>query len=277
MPPSDAAARCRGVVQIYRAASGDVHALRGIDADFMPGSVTAIVGPSGSGKTTLMRILSLTERPTGGDVTIAGVDTQYASAREIRRLRRSVLAIVSQRATHNLYPHLTVTEHVLLGARQRDADSDAVETAIEAVRLGARRDARPGSLSGGEQQRLAVAMATVGEPRLVLADEPTAELDPTTSIEVIGLLRASAARGAAVVVNTHDHTVADAADRVLALHHGTLHSERREGTATVAVIDSVGRVQLPAEFLNAFPELRAEIRYEDGRVILTKPGLGDGD
>ena len=92
MPPSDAAARCRGVVQIYRAASGDVHALRGIDADFMPGSVTAIVGPSGSGKTTLMRILSLTERPTGGDVTIAGVDTQYASAREIRRLRRNVLA-----------------------------------------------------------------------------------------------------------------------------------------------------------------------------------------
>jgi putative ABC transport system ATP-binding protein len=274
---SDAAARCRGVVQIYRAASGDVHALRGIDADFMPGSVTAIVGPSGSGKTTLMRILSLTERPTGGDVTIAGVDTQSASAREIRRLRRSVLAIVSQRATHNLYPHLTVAEHVLLGARQRDADSDAVETAIEAVRLGARRDARPGSLSGGEQQRLAVAMATVGEPRLVLADEPTAELDPATATEVIGLLRASAADGAAVVVNTHDHAVAEAADRVLALHHGTLHSERREGAATVAVIDSVGRVQLPPDLLNAFPGLRAEIRYEDGRVILTPPVLGDVD
>ncbi len=170
-----------------------------------------------------------------------------------------------------------MTEHVLLGARQRDADVAAVEPAIEAVRLGGRRGALPGSLSGGEQQRLAVAMATVGDPRVVLADEPTAELDPTTSIEVIGLLRASAARGAAVVVNTHDHAVADAADRVLALHHGTLHSERREGTATVAVIDSVGRVQLPAEFLNAFPELRAEIRYEDGRVILTKPGLGDGD
>lgn len=276
MPPSEVAARCRGVVQIYHAASGDVHALRGIDADFVLGSVTAIVGPSGSGKTTLMRILSLTERPTGGDVTIAGVDTQSASAREIRRLRRSVLAIVSQRATHNLYPHLTVAEHVLLGARQRDADLAAVDPAIEAVRLGGRRDARPGSLSGGEQQRLAVAMATIGEPRLVLADEPTAELDPATATEVIGLLRASAASGAAVVVNTHDHAVAEAADRVLALHHGTLHSERREGTATVAVIDSVGRVQLPPDLLNAFPELRAEIRYEDGRVILTPPGLDDG-
>jgi ABC-type lipoprotein export system ATPase subunit len=275
VPPSEAAARCRGVVQIYHAASGDVHALRGIDADFMPGSVTAIVGPSGSGKTTLMRILSLTERPTGGDVTIAGIDTQSASAREIRGLRRSVLAIVSQRATHNLYPHLTVAEHVLLGALQRDADAAAVEPAIEAVRLGGRRDARPGSLSGGEQQRLAVAMATVGEPRLVLADEPTAELDPATASEVVELLRASAAGGAAVVVNTHDHAVADAADRVLALHHGTLHSERREGTATVAVIDSVGRVQLPPDLLNAFPELRAEIRYEDGRVILTPPELGD--
>ena len=277
MPPSEAAARCRGVVQIYHAASGDVHALRGIDADFMPGSVTAIVGPSGSGKTTLMRILSLTERPTAGDVTIAGVDTQSASAREIRRLRRNVLAIVSQRATHNLYPHLTVAEHVLLGARQRDADVAAVEPAIVAVGLDGRRDARPGSLSGGEQQRLAVAMATVGEPRVVLADEPTAELDPATSIEVIRLLRASAAGGAAVVINTHDHAVAEAADRVLALHHGTLHSERREGAATVAVIDSVGRVQLPPDLLGAFPELRAEIRYEDGRVTLTPPGLGDGD
>jgi putative ABC transport system ATP-binding protein len=275
VPPSDAAIRCRGVVQIYHAASGDVHALRGIDADFMPGSVTAVVGPSGSGKTTLMRILSLMERPTGGDVTITGVETQSASAGEIRHLRRSVLAIVGQRATHNLYPHLTVAEHVLLGARQRDADVAAVDAAIDAVRLDARRDARPGSLSGGEQQRLAVAMATVGDPRVVLADEPTAELDPATAIEVITLLRASAAGGAAVVVNTHDHAVAEAADRVLALHHGTLHSERREGTATVAVIDSVGRVQLPNDFLAAFPELRAEIRYEDGRVILTPPGLGD--
>jgi putative ABC transport system ATP-binding protein len=132
-------------------------------------------------------------------------------------------------------------------------------------------------LSGGEQQRLAVATATIGAPAFVLADEPTAELDATSGAAVIELLRACAARGAAVVVNTHDAAVAAAADRVLALHHGTLHSERLQGEATVAVIDAIGRVQLPPNLLAEFPALRAEVRFENGAVVLRPTTREQGD
>ena len=276
MPSNDAVATCTGLVQIYRVDSGEVHALRGIDAMFEAGSVTAVVGPSGSGKSTLLRMLALAERPTAGTLTIAGVDAMTASTRRIRGLRRRSIAVVLQRPTHNLYPHLSVLEHLQLGARRRGAARDAVTEAIDAVGLSARVASRPSLLSGGEQQRLAVAMASIGHPALVLADEPTAELDGASGAAVIELLHRAATAGAAVVVNTHDPAVAATADRVLALHHGTLHSERHLGGTTVAVIDAVGRVQLPPEMLLAFPDLRAELHAEaDGSVVLRPIGRNE--
>jgi putative ABC transport system ATP-binding protein len=275
--PNELVADCSGIVHIYRVDSGEVHALRGIDASFLAGSVTAVMGPSGSGKSTLLRLLSLAERPTAGAMTIAGTDIMTASTHTLRRLRRRSVAVVLQRPTHNLYPHLTVTEHIELGALRRGASAEDVELAIESVSLTGRRRSKPAQLSGGEQQRLAVATATIGLPALVLADEPTAELDSMNGEAVIELLRASAARGAAVVVNTHDAAVAAAADRVLALHHGTLHSERLQGETTVAVIDAVGRVQLPPDLLAEFPDLRAEIRFEDGAVVLRPTTRRNGD
>jgi putative ABC transport system ATP-binding protein len=265
-------------VQIYRVDSGEVHALRGIDASFHGGSVTAVVGPSGSGKSTLLRMLALAERPTAGSLTIDGVDVMVASTRRIRGLRRRSVAVVLQRPTHNLYPHLTVHEHLRLGARRSGASRASVDETIEAVGLTARSRSRPALLSGGEQQRLAVAMAAIGRPLLVLADEPTAELDAASSAAVIELLHRSAAAGAAVVVNTHDPAVAATADRVLALHHGTLHSERHLGGTTVSIIDAVGRVQLPPEMLLAFPDLRAELHAApDGSVVLRPIGRGPAD
>jgi putative ABC transport system ATP-binding protein len=271
VPPSEATATCTGLVQIYRVDSGEVHALRGIDASFSAGSVTAVVGPSGSGKSTLLRMLALAERPTAGALTIAGVDVMTASTRRIRDLRRRSVAVVLQRPTHNLYPHLTVREHLQLGARRRHAERGEVDAAIEAVGLTARRRSVPALLSGGEQQRLAVAMASIGRPALVLADEPTAELDATNADAVIELLHRSAAAGATVVVNTHDPAVAARADRVLALHHGTLHSERHLGGTTVAVIDAIGRVQLSPEMLLAFPDLRAELHVESDGSVVVRP------
>ena len=269
---AETVADCYGLVQVYRVDSGEVHALRGIDASFASGSVTAVMGPSGSGKSTLLRVLALVERPTAGSLTIAGVDAVSAPLRTLRRLRRRSIAVVLQRPTHNLFPQLTVRQHLELGAKRRAGGLDDVDRAVEAVGLTPRRTSRPRQLSGGEQQRLAVAMATIGDPALVLADEPTAELDADSGNAVIALLRASATRGAAVVVNTHDPAVAASADRVLALHHGTLHSERYQGAATVAVIDAIGRVQLPPALLAEFPDLRAEIRFEDGAVVLRPPG-----
>lgn len=273
MPPSEVVVSCTGLVQIYRVDSGEVHALRGIDASFLAGSVTAVVGPSGSGKSTLLRMLALAERPTAGALSIADVDVMAASTRRIRRLRRHDVAVVLQRPTHNLYPYLSVEEHLRLGARRRGAGRSAVAEAIDAVGLTHRRRSRPPLLSGGEQQRLAVAMASIGSPALILADEPTAELDATNGAAVIELLRHSASAGASVVVNTHDPAVAAAADRVLALHHGTLHSERHLGGSTVAIIDAIGRVQLPPEMLGAFPDLRAELEAQpDGSVVVRPIG-----
>ena len=268
MARTECVAECRGIVQIYRPDSGEVHALRGVDAGFEAGSVTAVVGPSGSGKSTLMRLFALLERPTAGELRLDGIDALTASARTIRRLRRTSVAVVEQRPTHNLLAHLTAREHVVLAAKRRGApagDSDAV---LNSVGLGERSGNRPPQLSGGEQQRLAVAMATVGHPALVLADEPTAELDEDNARAVIGPLQRCASSGAAVVVNTHDPTVAAAADRVLALHHGTLHSERVAGVAAAAVIDRVGRVQLPPDMLALFPSLRAELTLEHGAVVM---------
>jgi putative ABC transport system ATP-binding protein len=273
VPPNEAVAVCSGLVQIYRVESGEVHALRGIDARFDAGTVTAVMGPSGSGKSTLLRMLALAERPTAGALDIAGVDVMAAGTRRIRAVRRRSVAVVLQRPTHNLYPHLSVREHLQLAARRRGADTRAVEDAIEAVGLSARTASRPALLSGGEQQRLAVAIASIGRPELVLADEPTAELDAESGAAVIELLQRSAAAGAAVVVNTHDPAVAAAADRVLVLHHGTLHSERHLGGTTVAVIDAVGRLQLPPEMLLAFPDRRAVLHAQaDGTVVVRPMG-----
>jgi len=279
VPPSDVLHRdvvdCRGLVQVYRVATGEVHALRGVDAAFTTGTLSAVVGPSGSGKSTLLRAIALMERPTAGTLTICGVDAVAAGPRTVRRLRRRSIAVVTQRPTHNLYPHLDALEHVQTALVRRTGTRRGALEALESVGLAHRRDARPRQLSGGEQQRLAVVMATVGGTELILADEPTAELDTESAATVIDLLRAAATAGAAVVVNTHDRAVAESADRVLALHHGTMHSEQVHGSATVGVIDAVGRIQLPPELLDGFPGRRAAISVgEDGAVVLRPIATG---
>ena len=268
MARTDVAVDCNGLVQVYRVDSGEVHALRGVDASFAAGTVTAVVGPSGSGKSTLLRLLALEERPTAGQLTINGHNAIGAPVRTLRRLRRRSIAVVLQRPTLNLFPQLTAHEHVELAARWRGAARSEIDDALDTVGLSQRKSNRPDQLSGGEQQRLAVAMAGIGRPTVLLADEPTAELDAESAAAVIAHLRASADTGVAVVVNTHDPAVAAAADRVLALHHGTLHSERLSGRASVAVIDVVGRVQLPPDLLAVFPGNRAEITLQDGTVVL---------
>ena len=276
MARTDVAVDCNGLVQVYRVDSGEVHALRGVDASFAAGSITAVMGPSGSGKSTLLRVLALAERPTAGQLTIAGHNAIGAPVRTLRRLRRRSIAVVLQRPTLNLFPQLTAREHVELAARWRGAGRFEIDHALGTVGLTHRHSNRPDQLSGGEQQRLAVAMAGIGKPAVLLADEPTAELDTDSAAAVITHLRACAEMGVAVVVNTHDPAVAMAADRVLALHHGTLHSERLSGRASVAVIDAVGRVQLPPDLLSVFPGNRAEISVHDGSVVL-RPVSDDND
>jgi putative ABC transport system ATP-binding protein len=268
--PVEPAASCSGLVKIYRTATGEVHALKGVDAAFPAAAVSAVVGPSGSGKSSLLRILAGLDRPSAGQVRIGDVRLSGLSPTRLRRLRRRLLGYVVQRPGDNLIPYLTVAEHVALAARLRGAgDADGAEL-LELLGLADRRRHLPRQLSGGEQQRLAFARAVVGDPPLVVADEPTAELDRASGAALLEAVAALAARGTGLVLATHDPAVVRLAERTLFLRHGAMEAEATRQEA-LSVIDEAGRVQLPPEALELFPARRARIGVEGGRVWVEPP------
>ena len=220
------AASCPDVRRTFRLASGPVDALRGVTASFDRGAVTAIVGPSGSGKSTLLRILAGLDQPTAGQVAVEGRNLRDLSRRDRRTLRRRRVGFLFARPADNLLPYLTAIEHVRLAAELRapraDAEAGEARELLAALGLGHRADHRPAQLSGGEQQRLALATAVIGEPALVLADEPTAELDQGSAETLVAALAGLAGRGVALVVASHDPIVAGAANAVLRLSDGTV-------------------------------------------------------
>ena len=276
-----ATAGFRNVVRIYRAASGEVHALRGVDVDFPRGSLTAIAGPSGGGKSTLLSILSLRDRASAGSVTLFGGDVTRARGSALKTLRRTGIAWVPQRPAHGLFPHLTAMENLVQITRTRGRSTGLEPGAVlEMLALSHRADARPSRLSGGEQQRLAIAAALTHAPDLVVADEPTAELDDENAERVIKALTAIAAEGTTCVLSTHDSRALRQLPRVLHLRHGVLSAERAgvelngdSGLARTAdaVIDSAGRLQLPPDALHLFPGRRATVSIVGGDVVLRSP------
>ncbi|HWL65841.1 MAG TPA: ATP-binding cassette domain-containing protein, partial [Actinomycetota bacterium] len=199
--------------------SGRVDALKGIDASIPMGKVTAVVGPSGSGKSSLLRILAGLDRPTEGSAEVAGTDVGRASAADLRRLRRRI-GYVFQRPSDNLVSYLTVKEHVILAARLRKLSEVDADEILHDLGLGARANHHPEQLSGGEQQRAAFAQAVAGDPPLVVADEPTAEIDSTTAEALLSTIRKLADRGLTIVVATHDPAVMGVTDTSIRLHHG---------------------------------------------------------
>lgn len=263
------AARCTGVVRVYRTATGEVHALQGVSATIVRGALTAVVGPSGSGKSTLLRLLAGMDRPTAGTVEVAAQDLTGSSDRALHRLRRTAVRYVFQRPTDNLVPHLTARAHVAEAARRHDDDVDPMAR-LASVGLEHRAGHRPAELSGGEQQRLAVAQAMVGSPVMIIADEPTAELDHSSAAGVLRGLHALTQEGLAVVVATHDPQVVEQAEAVLELSHGAVASERL-ASGTFAVIDGAGRIQIPDDALGLFPDRRAILQIEDDGIRLLPP------
>lgn len=264
---TDVPVRCQGLVRIYRAATGETHALRGVDAQFQAGRFTGVLGPSGSGKSSLLALLALRDRPDGGTLQVLGTSTTEARSSRLRALRRSSIAWIAQRPTHSLFPHLSAVEHLRLAARLRRSPLDPVE-ALTKVGLAHRADSVPVQLSGGEQQRLAVACALAVRPPVVLADEPTAELDDDSAGLVLDALSEAAQRGSCVVVTTHDARLVAGADRVLLLRHGVLSTDRAAGGGDRAVIDSAGRLQLPQAALDLLSGGRAVVSVHDDHVRL---------
>jgi putative ABC transport system ATP-binding protein len=268
--PAEPAASCSGLVKIYWTATGEVHALKGVDASFPAAAMSAVVGPSGSGKSSLLRILAGLDRPTAGQVRVGDLGLAGLSVTGLRRLRRRLLGYVFQRPADNLIPYLTVAEHLALAARLRGARADDGGQLLELLGLADRRHHRPRQLSGGEQQRLAFARAVVGDPPLVVADEPTAELDRAAGAALLEAVGALAGRGTALVLATHDPAVVAIAERTLYLRHGAMEAEATRQEA-LSVIDEAGRVQLPPEALELFPNRRARIGVEGGRVWIGPP------
>ena len=224
------AASCSEVVKTYATESGRVYALRGVDATFPKGKVSAIVGPSGSGKSSLLRLLAGMDHPTEGSVTVGDDEISDASSKLLRRVRRKV-GYVFQRPSDNLISYLNVLEHVELATRYRRGPSRDPLELLDALGLRPRADHRPEQLSGGEQQRVAFAQAVVGSPELVIADEPTAELDSHASEALLQAIHGLAEEGQTVVLSTHDPQAIEVADKTLFLRHGVVERVAEHGSA----------------------------------------------
>lgn len=221
MPARELAAACRALVVDYRTASAEsVRALDEVDVAVERARLTVVAGPSGSGKSSLLRVLAGLHQCVSGSVVIDGIEVSRLRAGARRRLRRSRMGFVLQDPADNLVEYLTAIEQVELAARLRGSPHQDPRTLLEAVGLADRLDCRPGILSGGEQQRVAFAAAAVGRPTLLLADEPTAELDATAGADLVNAMRGLVDRGATLVVASHDAAVVDAADEVVWLRGG---------------------------------------------------------
>lgn len=211
-----------GARKTYRTGSVEFEALRGVDLTIEPGEYVAIVGPSGSGKSTLMNVLGCLDVLTSGSYRLAGEDVEELDEVELAQVRNRRVGFVFQQ--FHLLPSLSALRNVELPLTYRDTPASErrarAVTALERVGLGDKLDNRPGELSGGQQQRVAVARALVGEPDLLLADEPTGNLDSTSTREVLGLLDELHAQGRTVVLITHEQEVAARARRTVRVRDG---------------------------------------------------------
>src|SRR4051812_36509997 len=237
------AVRAREVTRRYGEADTAVDALRGVSLDVNPGTFTAIMGPSGSGKSTLMHILAGLDQPTSGSVEIAGTRLDSLGDHDLTLLRRSQIGFIFQ--SYNLLPVLTAEENILLPVRiaGETADRAWLETLIDTIGLGERRAHRPSELSGGQQQRVAVARALITRPAVVFADEPTGNLDSSSSRDVLALLRRAVDEfGQTIVMVTHDAGAAAVADRVLFLADGRVVDDHR-GLDAAGILDHLKALQ----------------------------------
>jgi ABC-type lipoprotein export system ATPase subunit len=278
---------CEGLVHIYKAAELEVVALQGLDLEVGSGEMVAIAGRSGSGKTTLMNILAGLERPSAGMVRVSGRDLNRVSRIEQERYRRDVVGYVLQHSLGNIAPYLSALENVqaatVTGAA-RSRPRMAVEL-LHRLGLGNRLSTRPAELAGHETQRLALAVALANRPHLLLADEPTAELDTGAAAQLLGdltgLLREE---GTAAVIVTHDPQVETYVDRVVMIRDGRTSSERRwverEGELIhdeLAIMDRAGRIQLPRTYVDRLGlSGRVRLHLESDRISIL-PATGDGD
>jgi len=281
--------RCEGLVKIYRVAGREVTALQGLELRVAQGEILGIVGPSGAGKRTLLNVLGGLDRPSAGEAWVNGRNLAALSANTLDRYRRDEVGFIWQQPGRNLLGYLTALENVMLPLRlarvPRREQQERAAHWLDEVGLGNRRRHLPGQLSGGEQQRAALAVALANRPKLLLADEPTGELDTVTAGAIYRLLRDMAQQhGVTILIVSHDTTIARHVDRVVSIRDGktsteTVKTAPADATAHPAnaephfaeyvVVDSAGRLQIPQDLREDYA-IRGRVRLErhpDGILI----------
>ena len=292
---------CDNLVRIYKTAEIEVVALQGLDLSIDQGEVMAIIGNSGSGKSTLLNIIGGLDLPSAGAVSVAGKDLLKFDDDDLIRYRRETVGFVWQNAARNLIPYLTARENVEIPMNLAHRPSRRrAEELLEIVGLSHRRESRLSELSGGEQQRVAIAIALANSPPLILADEPTGNVDTETTGRIFEAFRdVNEAYGVTIVIVTHDRRLSTVVDRVVAIRDGRTSSEfirrqsYRDELASIsaggklfaeeqtheefAVLDRAGRLQVPRDLLSKIGQDGAgnlKVELEDGRIVLSRPESG---
>lgn len=286
---------CDSLVKIYKTPDVEVLALQGLDLTVDYGEMTAIIGNSGSGKSTFLNMLGGLDRPSAGRLLVDGRDLFKLGERELVEYKLHTVGFVWQNNARNLLPYLTATQNVMMpmlfGGEHRRRQR-ALEL-LDMVNMSHRKNSRLSALSGGEQQRIAIAIALANHPRLLLADEPTGAVDQKTSSAILDMLRAiNRESGLTIVIVTHDQLLAKKVSRVIAIRDGKIASERimkesyldrlsdisaltevEEVQDEYAVLDKAGRLQLPADMLKKLGVAGNRVRMElkDGEIIIRKP------
>ena len=289
---------CDNLVKIYKVADLEVVALQGLDLEVVPGEIMALVGASGSGKSTLLNIIGGLDTLSAGKCTVDGNDLTRLNEAQRIRYRRFVVGHVWQQSGRNLLPELSASGNVeeplmLSGTRLTRRKKRAYEL-LELVGMRGMENKKPEQLSGGEQQRVAIAVALANQPKVLLADEPMGELDSVNASEILTLLRAlNRQLGLTIILVTHDVAIASVVDRTIAIRDGRTSTEtvRREAPLAAVsedmpaasaiiglpsqthhesiLIDRAGRLQLPKEAIDYYPfNGRAEVRYAADHVEL---------
>jgi len=289
--------RCENLVKIYKTSDVEAVALQGLDLDVKKGEVMAIVGNSGSGKSTLLNMLGGLDRPSAGSLTVDGKDLLKFTDKDYMEYKRDTVGFVWQNNARNLVPYLTAVQNVELPMllKGRKGRRERALELLKKVGLEKRKNSRLDQMSGGEQQRVAIAIAMANDPKLLLADEPTGSVDTKTSAMILDIFKElNRSEGVTVVIVTHDLKLADHIDRVVAIRDGRTSSEiirkksyredldemgeviTKEEEASheeLAVLDRSGRLQLPKDYMQSLGikgggKVRVELDEERGGIIL---------
>lgn len=292
---------CENLLKIYKTTEIEVVALQGLDLTIKKGEVMAIIGNSGSGKSTLLNIIGGLDKPSAGKISVDGTDLLKLEGKSLMEYKRDKVGFVWQNNARNLIPYLSAVENVeipmmLAGKRRRDRANEL----LDMVGLTSRRKSRLAQLSGGEQQRVAIAIAMANIPTLLLADEPTGSVDTTTTKKILDLFKElNRLMGVTVIIVTHDRLISRQVDRVVAIRDGRTSSEfvrkksyleeldelkgsridngsdkeEEETHEELAVIDKAGRIQVPREYLDSLSLKgnKIKVEKEEGRIVLIPP------